>query len=123
MFSAVSQAGVYLITLVDTNPLDHTGLGVQTNQQLAALLGILTPLAVALITKRLGDSPRTKALLLLAFNLLVGFLTEFLGDGEFHWQSAAWGVILAFVTGGVALYLQYKPLGVSDSLHNVLRKD
>lgn len=111
-----------LVVLADT-PVDHTGLGIQNNQQIALYIGVLLPVVVALITRKLGDSSRYKAMALLALNLLNGFLTELLGQGDFHFWSAVNGVILSFVTGVVALYGFLKPTGASDALLNMGRKD
>lgn len=121
MFTPLSA--MVLVLETDLNPTDHTGLGVNTNQQIAALIGILLPLVVALITKRLGDSSTMKSVLLLALNVVNAFLTELLGPGDFVWQQALWGLILSFATGVVALYGAYKPIGASDALHDTFRKD
>lgn len=116
---------LYLVTVVTlvTSPTDHTGLGIQANQQLALYLGVFTPLIVALITKKLGTSSKVKASLLLVFNLIVGFLTELLGQGDFHFWSAVNGVILASITGVIALFGFYMPTKINDTLQGSLRKD
>lgn len=112
-----------VVSLADAAPVDHTGLGLQANQQVSLYIGIVLPIIVALVTKKYADSSKLKAGLLLLLNLLNGFLTELFGTGEFHFWSAVNGTIISLITGVAALYGLYKPTGVSDALHNVLRSD
>ena len=114
-----------LIVLADTglDPTESTGTAINQEQILQWVIGIVIPILVALVTKKVADSSRFKAILLLVLNLVSATLTEALGSGSFVWQQMLVGFLLSFTTGVAALYGLWKPTGVSDSAYNTLRKD
>ena len=88
------------------------------SQYLSALIGVVIPIAVALVTKH-ATSAKVKSLLLLVLSVVSGFLTELLNNANFVLEQAAFGAVLAFVTGTAALFGLWKPTGVDDSLKKV----
>lgn len=88
------------------------------SQYLSALIGVLIPILVALVTKH-ATSPTIKSLLLLVLSTVSGFLTELLNNANFILEQAVFGSVLAFVVGTATLFGLWKPTGVDDKLKRV----
>lgn len=95
-------------------------------QYLSAMIAVVLPLLVGLVTKY-STSSRVKSLLLLALSAVSSFFTEWLAtvnaNADFNWQQALFGTILTFAVA-VGSYLGLlKPTGVSDAAQRSLRHD
>lgn len=112
---------LYLLTsVVDEVPVAPSGLG--EAQYLSALIGVVLPILVGLVTKY-STAPKVRAILLLALSLVSAFLTEMLRDANFNWQQAAFGALLTFVIGVATQYGLWAPTGVSRAAKLALVKD
>jgi hypothetical protein len=80
------------------------------------LVGLLLPLLVDLITKRMSSSA-VKSMVLLALSLITGALTEWLAAMNagvtFDWVSAVYGAAISFVVGTVSFFGLTAPVGLS----------
>lgn len=92
--------------------------GISGSQYLSALIGIVLPILVALVTKW-STSSAVKSILLLLLSVLTSFLTEALNDANFNWQQAVFGTVLTFVVGVASLYGLWRPTGVSGKAQSV----
>ena len=92
--------------------------GISGSQYLSALIGVVIPILVALVTKH-ATSPTVKSLLLLGLSAVSGFLTELLNNANFNLEQAVFGAVLTFVVGTAALFGLWKPTGVDDKLKKV----
>lgn len=80
------------------------------------VVGLLLPLVVDLVTKRLA-SGALKSTVLLALSLVTGLLTEYLSAlnsmQPFDWATALYGAATAFVLGVVSFFGLTSSLGIS----------
>jgi hypothetical protein len=80
------------------------------------LVGLVLPLLVDLVTKRLSSSV-VKSMTLLALSLITGVLTEWLAAMNqgvtFDWVSAVYGAAISFVVGTVSFFGLAAPIGLS----------
>jgi Na+/H+-translocating membrane pyrophosphatase len=114
---------VYVITtLVSENNTVVAPEGISGSQYLSALIGVVLPIVVALVTKH-TQSAQLKSLLLLALSTLSGFLTEMLNDDAFVWEQALYGAVITFVIGVATLFGLWRPTGVDNAAKNVLVHD
>lgn len=76
-------------------------------QLISAVVGVLLPIVVAVVTDRVAR-PGVKAVVLLALAAVTSFLTEWLvalnSAATFDWSQAGFGVLLTFVVA-VAMHL------------------
>lgn len=80
------------------------------------IVGVLLPLLVGLVTKRVTDANK-KAVLLLFLNGVSAVLIEWLAvDGAFDWPRAALAAIVQFVIGVATHYGLWKPTGATPAL-------
>lgn len=91
-------------------------------QGIAALLGVVFPLLVALVTKR-ATSPKVKGLLLTGISVVAGLLSEIsnaLVNGT-SFDPLAWLIVtLAALVAGQTVYSSiWKPAGLSKALQEV----
>lgn len=80
------------------------------------VVGLLLPLLVDLVTKRLA-SGAVKSTVLLALSLATGVLTTFLqalnAGQPFDWAAAGYGAAVTFVMGVVSFFGLTSSLGIS----------
>lgn len=91
-------------------------------QVIAALLGIVLPLLVALVTKRVTSSA-VKGMLLTSFSVAAGLLSELghaLTTGE-SFDPVAWLIVTlaALVAGQTTYSAIWKPTGAAETLQLV----
>ena len=91
-------------------------------QGIAALLGVVFPLLVALVTKRVTNAA-AKGLLLTGISVVAGLLAEIstaLSTGE-SFDPVAWLVVTltALVAGQVTYQAIWKPTGATRALQEV----
>jgi VIT1/CCC1 family predicted Fe2+/Mn2+ transporter len=91
-------------------------------QYLSALIGVVLPILVALVTKN-AHSATLKSVLLLILSAVSGFLTELQTSGNFVWQQALFGAVMTFVVGVATLFGLWKPTGVDAKAKSTLVKD
>lgn len=96
--------------------------GIGGSQYLAALIGVVLPILVALVTKY-TTRPIVKSLLLLVLSTVTGFLTEMLNDAAFNFEQALFGTVLTFVTGVATLFGLWMPTGVDAKAKATLVHD
>lgn len=102
-----------LLVALDATPVAPEGIG--GSQYLSAIVGVLIPILVALVTKH-STSPAVKSILLLLLSGVSGFLTEMINDASFNWQQALFGAVLTFVVGVASFFGLWKPTGVDAKL-------
>lgn len=112
---------IYVITTLAANTADLAPNSISGEQYLSALVGVVLPILVALVTK-VSTSATAKSLLLLVLSGVSGFLTEAM-SANFMWQQALFGTVLTFVIGTAMLFGLWKPTGVDSKAKNVLVKD
>lgn len=80
------------------------------------LVGLVLPVFVDLVTKRLA-SGAVKSSVLLFLSLITGVLTEFLASlnagNDFDWATAGYGAAVTFVLGVVSFFGLTSSLGIS----------
>lgn len=113
---------VELISLAVGDTADIAPNAIGGAQYLSAMIGVVLPILVALVTKY-SDHPGLKAILLLGLSLVSGFVTEWQTDPNFVWQQAAFGALMTFVIGVATLYGLWRPTTVSTKATSVLRHD
>jgi hypothetical protein len=91
---------------------------IDQTQIIAAMVGVVLPILVGLVTKTV-TRPAVKAMLLLLLSAVTGFLTEALNSDVFVWQQAlfAWGI--TFVIGVAMHFGLWNPTGVATKAQMV----
>lgn len=90
-------------------------------QLVTLIVGVLLPILVAVVTRAV-DSPRTRAILLLALSGITGVLNSWLvAPNGFDWAQAIWGGVTTFIIGVATLFGLWKPTGVNDAAKQTLR--
>lgn len=88
------------------------------------LVGLVLPVVVDLVTKRLA-SGAVKSSVLLALSLITGVLTEFLASLNagtvFDWAIALYGAAVTFVLGVVSFFGLTTSLGISGKDGSIQR--
>lgn len=89
--------------------------------ELARVLGLLVPLAVAFVTKSTA-TPQIKSVANIILSALAGVTATLVGaDGGWDWAGFFNAWFNAFLTGIVAYYGAYKPIGVSGGVADATR--
>jgi len=84
--------------------------------EFARLLGLIVPLAVALVTKKFAPSA-LKSVLNVALAAVAATVATVVGvDGGWDWNAFFDAWLNAFVVGIVAYYGALKPMGIADSV-------
>lgn len=86
-----------LLVLVAGDNSGAVAGGLGEAQYLSALIGVVLPILVGLVTKY-STSSSVKAVLLLALSATSSFLTEWQADENFVFSQALFGTVLTFVT-------------------------
>lgn len=96
-------------------------LEVDLSTVLSACVGVILPVLVGIVTKKL-TSPAVQAVLLAFFAAVSGFLSQWLaainGGAPFSWQVAAFTWLMTFVTAVATHYGFWKPTGVSSAVQS-----
>lgn len=109
-----------LLVALDATPVAPEGIG--GSQYLSAIVGVVIPILVAIVTKH-STSATVKSVLLLLLSGVSGFLTEMINDAAFNWQQALFGAILTFVVGVASYFGLWKPTGVDAKLKESVISD
>lgn len=82
---------------------------------LNALVGIVIPLVVALVTAKVA-SAKVKASVLLVLSAVGGYLTTLLvADVPVNWKNVATAIFTIVVAAGASFFTATKPLGIAGS--------
>lgn len=112
---------VYVITTLVADETPVAPDAISGSQYLSALVGVVLPILVALVTRH-ATSPAIKSLLLLLLSAVSSVLTEALNDAAFNWQQSIFGAVLTFIVGFATYLGLWKPTGVDDKLKKVGEK-
>lgn len=99
--------------------------GINQVQVLSVLIGVILPIVVGLVTKRV-TSESVKAVLLAFLAAVSGFVTEAINVGgfndSFNWTAALLTWVMTFVAAVAAHFGLWKPTGVSAAAQRSLVK-
>lgn len=93
-----------------------------TSALLLFAVSVLLPLVVGLVTTNV-TSPHLKAILLLLFTAINGFLNQWISQGsDFQWRAAVVSWIFSYVTALALHYGYLKPSGVTAKVQSMFVK-